>query len=55
MNYLRKTKVTTLYSNMGWLNNMTLFTPEEAGSIITQLDHVYEFGPHHTGSSYNAV
>ena len=55
MHYLREIKVTTLYSNMWWLNNMTLFTSEDADSIITQLDHVYEFGPHHTGSSYSAV
>ena len=34
---------------------MTLFSFEGADSIITQLDHVYEFGPHHTGSSYSAV
>ena len=53
MHYLRKTKGTTLYCNMWWI--MKLFTFEDADSIITQLEYVYEFGPHHTGSSYSAV
>ena len=55
MHYLRKTKFTTLYSNMWWLNNITFFTLEDVDSIITRLVRVYEFGPHHTDSSYHAV